>query len=237
MLSTNIEFFPNLGFLTLVTLERAPSSFPQRLCFFTRGFFQCFLVSVHHVVTLNFHSIDAPRVMVRLRGMCGCVRPRCHREVDIQSFNLSETSSFIHLRAVHRTVGRGLVVYWLKTVPGRSLAELVHCNRPPTFAVKPTDPIPESDLPNLVPSEFLTISTALTFRSRGDLNHIWALPYCSSEIRVHHSPTDNPASPAADLLLASVPVYRSHEREIYGVPGNLTPRFEAKLAPYSTFIN
>ena len=57
VLLADVEFFPKCGFRILATSEYVRSSSPQCLCFFTQGFFRCFLASVHCVATLNFYGV------------------------------------------------------------------------------------------------------------------------------------------------------------------------------------
>ena len=83
------------------------------------------MVSAHYVATLTPHSADTC-VVVRMQrtGVVTCLtRGRC--EVGIQPFKLLEVSSIIHLKAARCTTQHGIFIYWPKTWPGRSPAELV----------------------------------------------------------------------------------------------------------------
>ena len=84
------------------------------------------MISAHYVATLTPHSADTC-VVVRMQRKC-LTRGRC--EVGIQPFKLLEVPSIIHLKAARCTIQHGIFIYWLKTSPGRSPAELVSVKKP-----------------------------------------------------------------------------------------------------------
>ena len=96
---------------------------------FFNSFSQRFMVSAHYVATLTPHSADTC-VVVRMQctGVVACLtRGRC--EVGIQPFKLLEVPSIIHLKAARCMIQHGIFIYWPKTSPGRSPAELVSLNK------------------------------------------------------------------------------------------------------------